>query len=381
MLRFVSFLIGFALLLPVALAEDAPPTLKKRQKELCEQYTQSTIGLRELSGSYKLRDVLRISEVGNNWVLTTAIRPTRPTQPARLSIEGLEGISVLTLSDSIKDNIPESFTFTHTHFNDSRAVQVSSHATLSYGTLSLGRYAQLIDGYHHVTFRQGDIYDDDASAAAAGRGGVKFTVQVGDSNGTSQTNISYVAADFKTLRREHPREIDLYLRPLLRQFQIESLLAADPMIAWQVFADDLKPNESTLREVRQLLPALDSESFQDRERALADLQRKGMPAAVAISHIDRRKLSDQQNIMLDAAVAPFQPQRRANLSGLRDDTDFLLDCLYTDDAAIRAAALEALRKKLDDVKVDINADLAARSAAIDAIRNGARVATVSVESN
>ena len=140
---------------------------------------------------------------------------------------------------------------------------------------------------------------------------------------------------------------------------------------WQVFADEMKPDEKTIGAVRELLPGLDADSFQERDRALRAIQQIGLPVAIAISHLDRGKLSDQQNTLLDTAMSPFHPQASADLSRLRADSDFLLDCLYTDDLPIRRAALDALEKKLGrELKFDLNADFATRSTAIDALRNG-----------
>jgi hypothetical protein len=303
-------------------------------------------------------------------MLSTNMPVTHRNQPVRLKIESLEGVNVLTMSASSRKKTPDTFTFTNTNFSDPRAVQIATHLTLNYGTLIMGRYAQLLDGYHNVTLNQGNIFDDDFGRAR-GRTAVQFSVQIGDSQGASQTNIQYIAPDFATLRRQHPKEVDQYLRPLLRQLQMESVLAADPMIAWQVFAEDLKPDQATLKAVEALLPALDSDSFQIRDRALQTLQQKGLPVAVAITHLDRGKLSDQQNMLLDTAMAAFQPQRGADLSKWRNDADFLLDCLYTDDLSIRTAALEALQKKLTKpVKFDVAADFEIRRAAVDAMRSG-----------
>jgi len=152
---------------------------------------------------------------------------------------------------------------------------------------------------------------------------------------------------------------------------MESVLAADPMIAWQVFAEDLKPDIATLRQVQALLPALDSNSFQERDQALQSLRQKGLPVAVAITHLDRNKLSDQQNMLLDTAMTAFQPQRGADLGKWRNDQDFLLDCLYTEDQAIRTAAFEALEKKFGRrIQFDVTADFDTRRAAIDALRGG-----------
>jgi hypothetical protein len=376
LLRHISFALILALGLQSAQAQNQA-LLQKRQKELRDQSEQTTRGIYELPGTYKLRDVFDVRADKNSWTLTTKMPATHRNQPLRLNIDGLHGVNVLTMSASNKNKTPDNFTFTNTNFSDPRAVQVATHLTLNYGNLIMGRYAQLLDGYHNVTLNQGNFLEDDFGRAkddsgrAGGRTAVQFSVQIGDSQGTSQTNIQYTAPDFATLRRQHPKEIDQYLRPLLRQLQMESVLAADPMIAWQVFAEDLKPDQQTLKEVQALLPALDADSFQDRDRALHALRQKGLPVAVAITHLDRTKLSDQQNMLLDTAMAAFQPQRGADLSKWRNDTDFLLDCLYTEDLAIRTAALDAFQRKLGKlIQFDVTADFDARRVTIDAMRGG-----------
>jgi hypothetical protein len=371
LLRRVIFAFGFFFAIQFAPAQNQSGLLQK-QKEQRDQFEQTTRGIKELPGTYKLRDVLQVRAVNNTWVLSTNLPPTQRNQPVRLKVDGLEGVNVLTMSGAGKNKSPDTFSFTNTNFSDSRAVPVTTHLTLNYGTLTMGRYAPLLDGgYHHVTLNQGNIFEDEVGRQAGGRTAVQISVQISDSQGTSQTNIQYIAPDFTSLRRQHPREIDQYLRPVLRQLQMESVLAADPMIAWQVFADDLKPDQQTVTDVQAILPALDSDSFQDRDGALQTLGEKGLPVAVAISHLDRSKLSDQQNMMLDTAMSAFRPQRGADLGKLRNDQDFLLDCLYTEDLAIRTAAHEALQKKLGRVvKFDLEADFATRSAAIDAMRSG-----------
>src|SRR5882724_642233 len=292
--RRISFALALAILSSTAHAQNQP-LLQKRQRELRDQSEQTTRAIRELPGTFKLRDVFEVrANNKNGWVLTSNMPATQRNLPARLKVEGMEGVNVLTMTPSSKSKTPENFTFTNTNFSDPRAVQVATHLSFNYGNLIMGRYAQLLDGYNNVTLNQGNIFEEDLGRAAP-RSAVQFSVQIGDSQGTSQTNIQYIAPDFATLRRQHPREIDQYLRPLLRQLQMESVLAADPMVAWQVFADDLKPDQATLKEVQSLLPALDSDSFQDRDRALQSLQNKGLPVAVAITHLDRSKLSDQQN--------------------------------------------------------------------------------------
>jgi hypothetical protein len=372
--RRISFMFALAFVLQSAHAQNQQ-LLQKLQKEKRDLSDQTTRGIRELPGAYKLRDVFDVRAEKSSWVLSTSM-PADLRAPVRLKIEGLEGVNVLSMTASDKSNTPTTFTFTNNYFSDPRAIQVAAHLTFNYGKLmSMGRHATLMDGYHYVTLNQGNIFDDDSghagdSGSAAARTAVQFSVQIGDSQGTSQINIQYIAPDFATLRRQHPREIDQYLRPLLRQLQIESVLAADPMIAWQIFAEDLKPDPATLKEVQALLPALDSDSFQDRDRALESLQKKGLAVAIAITHLDRSQLSDQQNMLLDTAMANFQPQRGADLGKWRNDTDFLLDCLYTEDPAIRAAALDALQKKLErPIQFDVTADFETRRSSVDALRS------------
>jgi len=375
--RLVTFILSLGVAIPFADAQERAKNpaqeraalLLQKQREMRQQSEQTTRGLEELPRVYKLSEVMQVRSVDNVWILSSTLTPPQNNRAVRLAVEGLSGVNVLTMSTTVKNNIPDSFTFANTSFSDPRAIQVTSHVTVN-GSFSLARYAHLLDGYHNVTLNQGNVFDEDwGRPGAGGRAAVKFSVQIGDSQGGNQINMTYTAPDFATLRRQHPREIDLYLRPVLRQFQMESVLAADPMIAWQVFADELKPTGESLKAVNALLPALDSDSFVDRARALESLQRIGLPVAVAIRHLDRTRLSDQQNLLLDAAMAPFTPQRGADVGRLRGDIDFLLDCLYCEDGAIRAAALDALQKKVGRlVKFDINADLPARSAAIDAMR-------------
>ena len=351
--------------------------LQKRQKELRDQSEQTTRGIRELSGNFKLRDVFDVRAEKTGWVLTSNLSASQRNQPVRLKIDGLEGVNVLTMSASSKGKSPDAFTFTNTNFSDPRAVQIATHLTLNYGTLIMGRYAQLLDGYHNVTLNQGEnIFEDElgrthGNSGGAGRRAVQFSVQIGDSQGTSQTNLQYIAPDFATLRRQHPQEVDQYLRPLLRQLQMESVLAADPMIAWQVFADELKPDPAAVLQVQTLLPILDLDSFQERDPALQYLQQKGLSIAVAVRHLDRTKLTDQQNMLLDTVMAAYQPQRGVDLSKWRTDQDFLLDCLYTDDLAIRSVALEALQTKLGrKINFDASADFETRRSAIEVLRGG-----------
>ena len=157
-LRRISF--AFALLFAFQCAfGQNQALLQKRQRELRDQSEQTTRGIRELPGTFKLRDVLDVRADKKTWKLTTNM-PRQERTPVRLKIDGLEGVNVLTMNLPEKTRTPDTFTFTNTNFSDPRAVQVATHLTLNYGgTLIIGRYAQLIDGYHNVTLNQGSVFE------------------------------------------------------------------------------------------------------------------------------------------------------------------------------------------------------------------------------
>jgi len=126
---------------------------------------------------------------------------------------------------------------------------------------------------------------------------VQFSVQIGDSQGTSQTNIQYIAPISQPSAVSTRRESISIFGPCCRQLQMESVSRGRSDGGWQVFADDLKPDPATLTIVQgfasrarfRLIPG-------PATRALQSLQQKGLPIAVAITHLDRSKLSDQQNM-------------------------------------------------------------------------------------
>ena len=84
---------------------------------------------------------------------------------------------------------------------------------------------------------------------------------------------------------------------------------------------------------------------------------------------DRERLSEEQISRIDAFIAQFKPADDAEIARLRKDPDFLLDCLYSDDAAVRKQALEALRKVTGkSIEFDVDAQPAERLAAIEQLR-------------
>jgi len=202
-----------------------------------------------------------------------------------------------------------------------------------------------------------------------GGGMIQLSVTEFRAPGAAVETLNYGSPDFFTFLRQHPREANLYVRPLLRELGQESVFAPEPMIVWQVFNDLWKPDPQIARRVAELLPRLNADDFHERDAALAKLQRLGRDGAAVLMHMDRSKLSPEQNARVDRALAPYAQLAGKEVARLRSDPGFLLDCLYADDAALRKAAAERLRAVAKpDLQFDVNADRAARSAAVAALR-------------
>jgi hypothetical protein len=94
--------------------------------------------------------------------------------------------------------------------------------------------------------------------------------------------------------------------------------------------------------------------------------------------MDQKNLSDEQRGRIDAFVAQFRTVAPEQAERYRRDPDFLLDCLFADDEAIRVRALEQLRKLTGkSIEFDVSANEETRLAAIEKLRSlvGARPAT------
>jgi hypothetical protein len=182
-------------------------------------------------------------------------------------------------------------------------------------------------------------------------------------------NLNLQVADFHTLLRQHPKEVEEHLRPLLRAVGQEAVFAPDEVVAWQVFAGRWKPDPKVVEKVRSILPSLDDADYRVRERGVRELTALGKPGAAAMMSLDRTGFSAERNLLMDRALAPFAELKPKEAERLRSDTRFLLDCLYSDDADIRSAALEGLTKQAGaDIAFDSHAPAPARAAAVEALR-------------
>src|SRR5450432_875590 len=84
---------------------------------------------------------------------------------------------------------------------------------------------------------------------------VKLYVSRTDQSGKEKDFKLHLAADdFFQLRQLHDREVDQYLRPIIRDFKQEAeFFAIDPFIAWQVLGSAYSPDEKTTSHVNILV--------------------------------------------------------------------------------------------------------------------------------
>ena len=153
------------------------------------------------------------------------------------------------------------------------------------------------------------------------------------------------ADNFLELRRHYPREVDAYLRPIIREFgQEAAVFAVDPKIAWQVLGQNFKPDDELRRRIDTLLAQLDADDFRQRQNALDQLNQIGTPAAMVLAGLDRTRLSEQQASMVETFLAEYAPVPAEQVARLRNDLSFLLDVLFVEDESLRALALEQIRR-------------------------------------
>jgi hypothetical protein len=190
---------------------------------------------------------------------------------------------------------------------------------------------------------------------AAQRGNVNFTVG---------------APTFVELRQRHPRELETYLRPILRDLgQDHNAFAVDERVAWQVLGAAHEPDARAAEQVKAVLAQFDSDDFREREAALGQLKKLGQPAALVLARIDRTNFSYDQNAGVDEFLAEYLPLSKDDVARLRTSPDFLLDTLASEDPTLRKLALAQL-KQVTSVTVDFDADAApdVRAAQIQKLR-------------
>ncbi len=165
--------------------------------------------------------------------------------------------------------------------------------------------------------------------------------------GVRSVDLKLEAASVDDLRRKFPREVTDYLQPLLAALnQGDVIFRVDRRLVWQVLSNHWTLDPAIQTRVLRLIPLLDADNYATRENAADELTKLGEPAALVVMRLSPKHWTSEQTTRLGTFLAPYKPLPAAQADKYASDTLFLLDCLYTDDTAIRAAALSQLSEML-----------------------------------
>jgi hypothetical protein len=174
---------------------------------------------------------------------------------------------------------------------------------------------------------------------------------------------------FAQLRKTHHDSVEKWLRPVLRELHQESALAADPAVAWQVLAPQWPADSKYVAAVSPKIKALDDDNFRVRRQTADAIAKLGRGAALVLLKMNRSGLSLEQNLRIDEVIARFKPLSDADAQALGNDPNFLLDCLYGDDATARKLALDRLQAIAHKpIAFEVNASEEVRVNCVNAIR-------------
>jgi hypothetical protein len=176
-----------------ALASDDRTEFQDRQQQLRRVAETSARGTRKIAGTYQMSDLCRLREDHKRrWVLESKLPEEARNGTVRLNIDGMDGLTTLAVSGAREgERTPDVFALTCTRYTDPRCLQVTTQVVWNFGSLTLGRYAQLADGYENVTLRQSDSSDQDAQGE---RAGIQFTVQTSDRHNGQNISVRGSAA-------------------------------------------------------------------------------------------------------------------------------------------------------------------------------------------
>ncbi len=315
------------------------------------------------------RDVLQLNVEDRILTLRTPLPTTPGDGYARVKLPGLEEFALVRVqggADAATSGplSPANFQFTLNDYSRRRQIStLSVSGERSYLTIS--KSIQLPEGYSNVQFiERMRTPGCDHSAS------VQLVVSENGIGYDPPFSMSIEAPDFFALLRGYPEECHLWLRPLLRELGQEHAMAPDPMIAWQVFADQWKPDPKIQQDVQELLPKLGDDHYLVRENATVALENLGRPGAAVMVHLDRQTMTAEQRARVDRALASYAQLTPAEVNGLRRDLMFLIDCLYCDERPLREAAVARIRELTDpNLQFDLTCNGEARTNCVARIRD------------
>jgi len=161
------------------------------------------------------------------------------------------------------------------------------------------------------------------------------------------------------------------------------MLAPDLAVAWQALADDWPDDLKARDTLHEALPDLGAADYHTREAAAKRVADLGLAGATAILRLDdhhtRLDLSAEQNRELDSILSLWRTLPEEDAAALRKDRQFLLDCLSSEDATVRAVALQRLQGLQADTRgftpQDLDGDPDRRAQTVATLRERVLAAT------
>ncbi|HXE51750.1 MAG TPA: hypothetical protein VN541_02000 [Tepidisphaeraceae bacterium] len=362
----ITSLMLVAALCPAVVAEDQRDNIRRTRQELLarqrQHYEQSLHGL-PLLNEHRMIRIMQLRVENGRLVLQTALNPWPNFMGQRAMIDGLDCPAVVTYTQYIANN-PRARQFEFT-LEDYPNPETYGRLHLLWrpgwpgaGELSIEKTEQTADGFIRVFFSQSA---EEVRLITFGNDGAA------GQNATHTQNL--VEKDFAALRRKHPSETDQWLRPIFRRLQQDAAFAPDPNAAWQVLVNDWPLNPGVQKTVEQLLADLNSDHSKVRNQASNKLAALGRDGATAIVRLDRRGLTIEQNARLDEVVSRFSPLAPPDVSRLRNNPEFLLDCQFCNDLTVRRLAAARVGQILGHpLNLDPSASDAVRDEMIERMR-------------
>lgn len=314
--------------------------------------------------SRRIDDVVKLSLKNKDLVLETTVTRTDDSVVRIPGIQGLSKVRVVGEEDASSHQfVMTQFYFENRDYSVSDAIAMHTSVSFAVGNLQVVQARETISDDADMV----QLIQDRSPVRAEGERNITLHVQ---RTAEPPVNLHLTADNIVELRRKYPAEVAKYVDPMFRALHQEGLLArVDPRLAWQVFASAFEPTDELRAKVKSLIAQLDAGSFPQREAASRQLAEVGQPAALLLMRQDRKGLGDEQVSRIDAFLAGFRPVSDPEAERLRQDRDFLLDCLYSEEEPLRRHALAELRKVTGrEIRFDVAADPEQRLAAIAKLR-------------
>jgi hypothetical protein len=221
----------------------------------------------------------------------------------------------------------------------------------------------------HEPLRNVDFIQNDPGFLEESDNAVRFYVQVIDKDETV-VDLKLGATNLAELRRRYPTETMRYLEPMFRDFgQSGVLFQINSKAAWQVLGATHTPPADLAKQVDAVLARLDADDAKVREAAAKELEQLGQPAALVLMNRDRSKLSEEQLSRVETFLSAYKPLSDEEAARMRDDPEFLLMALSSDEPELANRALDRLKEVAKQpIAFDANATGTARFDAIAKLR-------------